>query len=354
MKDKALFPFTIAVLFFFVIAGYTPALAAPPAPAGKPTVIEWRLQSIFPKGARDFKWLTTSPDSFVSLVKEASGGRVIIKPFAAGELVPALEALEAVRRGGLDAQISGPPYWAGKIPACNMTWLSFILQEPSDIDTWMINLGVVDLLREPYKQYGNYLVSCGFTNHGYLLSKKPISTAGDFKGMKIRATGIAGDVLQRAGASMVYLPAAELYMALQTGVVDAATYGGFPVMVDLGLHEVASYLLTSPPLAVGTLDLTVNIEKWQALPDDLKAIIKHAALVHTYNFGRFLKLEGELMIRELVEKGRVKATKMPPHEQAKMRALALAFLEDYCKKDAVAKQALEKLKDYLNVQAFVK
>ena len=167
------------------------------------------------------------------------------------------------------------------------------------------------------------------------MSKKPVYSVADYKGLKTRCIGMAADVLTKVGVAITYLPGPEIYSALESGAIDAANWGGVDSMTNLGFPEVTSYVLFPALTGMVTGEFTVNMDAWKALPNDLKAIVKQAAYVYLTSHGRWLRLRNKLVLKKLLEEGKVKVCTMPPKEAAKLTAIAIDTMREYSKKGTV-------------------
>ncbi len=223
--------------------------------------------------------LQEAAERFSKMVRVASGGRLRIKVFAGGELIPALGAFDAVSQGNIQMGVGSPYYWAGKVPAAQFFGSMPFGMNAQQFNAWMISGGGQQLWEEIYKPFN--LVPFQFGNTGVQTGgwfKKEIKSAADLKGLKIRAPGLGGKVLAKAGANVVLLPGSEVYTSLERGAVDAAEWIGPYHDEKLGLHRAAKFCYYpgwQEPSS--NLELTINSKAWGSLPKDLQAIVKAAA-----------------------------------------------------------------------------
>ncbi len=216
---------------------------------------------------------------FCDTVRLASGGRLDIKPFSAGELVPAMEIFDAVSKGSFDAGHDWPGYWKGK----NEAFIAFG-SVPYGLDAELYNIWLYERggLKEMQNLYGQYnLVALPGGQAGQELglnSSKKAVTMADFKGMKVRTWGWYLDILNELGASGVATPGGEIYLALQTGVLDAAEFSSPAVNYPMGFDEVTKYII-QPGVHQPACQFAFffNKKSYDALSDDLKWIIDAAA-----------------------------------------------------------------------------
>jgi len=204
----------------------------------------WKIQTSWPAGVG----LTTFKN-WCGTIKEKTGGELEFKPFAAKEVVGDFELLDGVRNGVLEAMNSFTVYWVGKIPATAfMSSYLMGLRYPHEWDIFYYSKGGLEAIREVFAKQG--LVYVNRIHHGpnIIHSKKPIRTAEDFKGLKLRVPGgMIAEGFAAIGARTTLLPGGEVFSALEKGTVDAADYTGPAVNWDLGFQQVTKYIWTGPP-----------------------------------------------------------------------------------------------------------
>jgi TRAP-type mannitol/chloroaromatic compound transport system substrate-binding protein len=216
---------------------------------------------------------------FADSVKLASGGRLDIKLFSAGELVGAMESFDAVSKGSAEVGHDWPGYWKGK----NEAFVAFA-SVPFGLDAegyniWLYERGGLEQMQELYGRYNLYALPGG--NGGQemgLFSNKKASKMADFKGMRLRTPGWYMDIMNSLGASVSPLPGGEVYLALERGVIDAAEFSAPAINYPMGFDEVTKYVI-EPGVHQPSVQcaLFFNQDAWNKLPDDLKWIVKIAA-----------------------------------------------------------------------------
>lgn len=216
---------------------------------------------------------------FCDTVRLASGGRLDIKPYSAGELVPAMEVFDAVSKGSFDAGHDWPGYWKGK----NEAFTAFG-SVPYGLDAelyniWLYERGGLQEMQALYGQYNLFALPGGQVGQEMgLNSNKKATKMEDFKGMKVRTWGWYLDILNELGASGVATPGGEVYLALQTGVLDAAEFSSPAVNYPMGFDEVTKYII-QPGVHQPACQFAFffNQKSYDALGDDLKWILDTAA-----------------------------------------------------------------------------
>uniref|UniRef100_UPI003BAC4FCB TRAP transporter substrate-binding protein n=1 Tax=Stappia sp. TaxID=1870903 RepID=UPI003BAC4FCB len=256
------------------------AVAGLARPAVAQTTIEWKMATSWPA---DLPGAGVSAQRICDMIATMSGGRMRVRLFPAGGLVPASEVFDAVAAGTAQMGHSSPAYWAGRMPAASFfSTVPFGLL-PGEHATWIEFGGGQDLWTKLYAQYGVRPFLAG--NTGCQLGgwyRRKLVSLEDLKGLKIRMTGLGGEVMRRLGATPVSLPPAELVPALETGLIDAAEFLGPESDRAMGLQAVAPFCYTpgfhEPN---GATEALVNTVAFDGLSDDLKAIVQAACRAET-------------------------------------------------------------------------
>ena len=218
-------------------------------------------------------------DRFAQTVTALTGGRLTIRLYGAGELVPPFESLDAVAGGTADLCHSSPYYWVGKHKAFNyFTGVPFGLTA-QETAAWIAFGGGQQLWEELYDAFGVqpfYAGSSGTQAGGWF--RKEINGTDDFKGLKFRIAGLGGEVLRRMGTTTVTIPAGEIGPALMSGAVDGADWIGPWNDLAFGLYRAAPYYYMPGLLEPGpSLEVIVNKKVYAALPADQQMAIRTAA-----------------------------------------------------------------------------
>jgi TRAP-type mannitol/chloroaromatic compound transport system substrate-binding protein len=216
---------------------------------------------------------------FADTVKLASGGRLDIKVFSAGELVGAMETFDAVSKGSAEVGHDWPGYWKGK----NENFVSFA-DVPFGLDEqgyniWLYERGGLEQMQELYGRYNLVAFPCGQTGQDMgMLSNKKATKMADFKGMRVRTVGWYMDILTKLGVSVSPLPGGEVYLALERGVIDAAEFSSPAMDLPMGFDDITKYVI-EPGVHQNASQCSIffNKDAWNKLPDDLKWIVKTAA-----------------------------------------------------------------------------
>jgi TRAP-type mannitol/chloroaromatic compound transport system substrate-binding protein len=257
-------------------AGLTGAAAAAPAIAQAQPALQWRLASSFPKSLDTVFY---PAELITRRIAEITDNKFQIRVFAAGEVVPALQVLDAVQNGTVEAGHTAPYYYVGKDPAFAFgTNVPFGLNARQQ-NAWWYEGGGREAMGELYQDYG--LVEFNAGNTGAQMGgwyRKEIRTVADLKGLKMRIAGIAGQVLAKLGVVPQQIAGGEIYQALERGTIDAAEWVGPYDDEKLGFHKVARYYYYPAWWEGGPqLSLMVNAKKFAELPKSYQAALAAAA-----------------------------------------------------------------------------
>ncbi len=271
---------------------------------------EWKLVTTWPK---NFPGLGSGPENFARYVNEMSAGRLTVRVYGAGEIVPPFEVFDAVSQGVADAGHGAAYYWKGKIPSSVFfTAIPFGLNA-QEMNGWLHYGGGLELWREAYAPAGIIPLAGG--NSGVQMAgwfNREINSVEDLKGLKMRIPGLAGEVFAAAGGTAVRISGSELYTSLQTGVIDATEWVGPYNDLALGLHEVARYYYYPGWHEPGSmLEFIVNKASFEALPEDLQAIVTYGARAANQDMLDEFTARNNAALRELVDRHGVQLRRLP-------------------------------------------
>ncbi len=211
-------------------------------------------------------------------ITRLSEGRLEVKAYGGGELVPAMEVFDAVSQGTAEMGHCAPYYWLNKSKAT-----AFFCGVPGGLTVqeqngWLYYGGGQKLWDELYAPFG--LKSFPAGNTGCQMGgwfNRELHSREDIKGLKMRIPGLGGEVFSRLGGSAQVIPPQELFTAMQSGVIDALEWVGPWNDLSLGFHRVSKFYY-GPAYQEGgpTLELMINKKAYDALPEDLQQIVKVA------------------------------------------------------------------------------
>ena len=279
---------------------------------------------------------------------EAMGGAGLrIKLYDAEKLVPTLQIFDAVSAGKIDAGFAFPGYWMGKIPAATVFAAVPFGPEAPELLAWLHQGGGLEMWREIYARHDVYPVPCGVIPpeaSGWF--RKPIESEADLKGLKIRYAGLGGKVLEKLGGSVTMLPAGDIFLSLERGVLDATEYSMPAVDRPLGFHKVAKhYYFPGWHQPSSVLELMFHIDTWNALSPEQQATITTACDATTmFQMTRGLSIQGEALA--FYESEGVTIHEWSPELLARFREATAEVMAEASAGDADFKRAWDSLQAF--------
>ena len=285
---RAVLVVAVVVAAYF-LGAHTGSVGAPSVATAQ-APIKWKVQSAWPPTSI----VQDAAKLLVDMVNRSSGGRLQMELLPAGAIVPPFEIQDAVNRGVIDAGHTTPGYIVGKLPAfIPLTHGPLFGMDFIDYFGWYWEGGGHELLQEAYqKNLKMNVVSFQVHPEGPQAMgwfKKEIRKFEDIRGMKYRIFGIGAETYGKLGISAVTIPGGEIVPALERGVIDGAEWINCYDDKILGLDKVAKFHYAPgmhEPVTVG--EFIINKGKWDALPADLKEIVKTSVQASYWNhFVRF-------------------------------------------------------------------
>jgi TRAP-type mannitol/chloroaromatic compound transport system substrate-binding protein len=301
------------------------------------TVVEksyqWKMVTSWPK---NFPGLGMGPERFSQYVNEMSGGRLTVKVYGAGELVPGFEVFDAVSLGTVQMGHSGAYYWKGKIPASPIFSAIPFGMTATEFNAWLHYGGGLSLWQELYQPFG--IVPMAGGNSGAQFAgwfKKEINSMADLRGLKMRIPGLGGEVLKRAGGVPVTLTGGEIFSSLQSGAIDASEWVGPYNDLAFGFHQAAEYYYSSVWHETGTnLEFLVNAQALAGLPKDLQKIVEVAARAVNQDMLDEYNARNNIALKTLVEKYQVKLREFPPEVMVALKGYSNEVIAEQVANDA--------------------
>ena len=318
---------------FTIAAGVAAGLVAAPAVAQAQTQ-KWRMVTSWPKR---LPGPGMSAERVAERIRTLSSGRLDITVYAAGEVVPAFEVLDAVGNGVADIGHTASFYWQGKMPAAAFfTTVPFGLT-PGEHVAWVDAGGGQQLWDELYAPFGVKPFMAG--NTGVCMGgwfRRDLKSVADLRGLKLRTLGLGGEVYRRLGATPQTTPPAEILVSLQSGVIDGAEFVGPGTDIALGLYRVASfYYYPGFNKPNGTGECIVSLKVWNALSDELKAVVAHACAAEAnYALAEMERLNAQALAA-LVNEHNVKLAAFPDDLIAAARTQARDVLAELAGRSAI-------------------
>ncbi|MCM1981861.1 TRAP transporter substrate-binding protein [Lyngbya confervoides] len=301
--------------------------------------LRWRMATSWPKS---LDTIFGGAETICRRVAEMTDNRFIITPFAAGEVVPGLQVLDAVQAGTVECGHSASYYYIGKNPTLVFgTSVPFGLNAQQQ-NSWLYQGGGLEALQNLYRDFSIINFPAGNTGPqmgGWF--KRPIQTLTDLQGLKMRIPGMGGKVMASLGVNVQVLPGSEIYLALDRGAIDAAEWVGPYDDEILGLHKAARYYYYPGWWEPGpTLEAQVNLAAWNKLPAEYQAVFKTACFEANLSMlSRYDALNGDALGR--LTQGGTQLTAYSPAILTAAQQAAFEIYEDTARTDATFKTVFE-------------
>lgn len=305
---------------------------------------KWKLVTTWPK---NFPGLGTAPENFAKLVNEMSDGRLTVRVYGAGEIVPALEVFSAVSGGTAEMGHGAAYYWKGKAPASVFFTSVPFGMNAQELNGWLHYGGGLALWRDLYEPFN--LVPYAGGNTGIQMGgwfNREINSIDDFAGLKMRIPGTGGDVLNKMGGTAVSMPGAEIYTSLQTGVIDATEWVAPYNDLAFGFNDIAKYYYYPGWHEPGAnLEFIVNKGALETLPKDLAKIVEVAARAINQDMLDEYTARNNSALNELRAKG-VEIRPFPDDVIAQLKVYSKEVLEENAAADQTFAEVYEAYKEF--------
>ena len=321
------------------------ATTANAAPAAQ--TYQWKMVTTWPP---NFPIFQEGVERFADNVKKMSNGRLSIKVYAGGELVPPLQTFDAVSQGTADIGHGAAYYWAGKIPAAQFFTAVPFGMNAQGMNAWLYGGGGLELWREVYGKHN--LVPFPMGNTGVQMGgwfNKKIESVDDLKGLKMRIPGLGGKVFAKAGGTPVLLAGGEIYTSLERGNIDATEWVGPFHDERLGLYRAAKYYYYPGWHEPGpVLELIANKASYDSLSDDLKKIIEEAAASSSVWMHSQFEAKNLAALRKLKEEHKVQVYPFPDDVIKALKSFTKEVLEEQSAVDPEFKKVYEAYTTFSN------
>lgn len=291
-------------------AGGEKSAAGPAAPAVSKGRKKLTMVTTWPK---DLPGLGTAAQRVADRLDQLTEGRITVKVYAAGELVPALQAFDTVADGNADMYHGAEYYWQGKSRAFNFFTAVPFGMTAAEIMGWVDFAGGQALWEELSGQYGIIAFQAANTGHqmgGWF--RREIQSLEDFRGLRMRIPGLGGDLVTALGGASVTLAGGEIYQALQTGQIDATEWIGPWNDYALGFFREAPYYYGPGYHEPGSaLAIGMNRKTWDGLDaSDQRLVRAVCAEVNNLSLGEFTR-ENAVYLDKLVNEHDVQLRRFP-------------------------------------------
>ena len=325
------------------------ALATLPATAQE---FSFKFQSSDPAGNPNFEL----QQGWTETLAEKTGGRVKIELLPVGSVVEHNETQDAIAAGILDGHITDTSYFAGKDPAFSLianpvgAW-----SDPQQMFDFMNKGGGKELMNELVEPYGLHFIGATTPGLEAFVSKVPLDGVDDLKGLKMRAPeGLVQQVFAAAGAAPVNLPGSEVFTSLDKGVIDAADYTVFSTNHAQGLNKIAPHPIYPGFHSMPLVEISMNKDKWDALPDDIKAAFEETVAEFARHQVSVLAERDLAAVEEAKAGGQITIHNWSDDERAKFRTIATGEWEKVAAKSDNARKVYDTLTAYLKQNGLIK
>jgi len=331
-------------------AAFGGAALAAPATVQAQDAVEWRMQALWDAGTTPFEY----EKKFVERIGELTDGKFNIKLFSAGQLVPANQAFDAVRAGAFQLMKTFDGYEAGKIPAFAFTsTIPFGFPDSDQYEAWFYELGGLDMAREAYAKAGLFYIAPTVYGEEPIHSTVRMESIADMAGKKGRFVGLASAVMGDLGVAVTPLATAEVYTALEKGLIDFADRGDLTANYEAGLAEVAKFIILpgvhQPTTATSYV---ANQAAYQALPDAYKAALAVAAREISGSLRQHILVQNVEVLKKYEDEG-VEIIRLDEGDIAENRAKALESWKKATKGDDLANRVLSSQIDFMTALGLV-
>lgn len=309
---------------------------------GAPAIItqkkfEWRAVTTWPP---NFPVIGEAVVKMAKDIEVISGGRLTIKVYGAGELVPAFECFDAVTQGAVQMAHGASYYWAGKLPSSVFFCTIPFGMNAQQCNAWLLQGGGLQLWEKLYGEFNLIPFPCG--NTGVQMGgwfNREINSVEDLKGLKMRIPGLGGEVMAKAGVSAMNMPGGDIYTSLERGVLDAAEWIGPYHDYVMGFHKVAKYYYYPGWHEPGSnLELFVNKQAFEQLPLDLQELVK--AIAYKYNLIVLSEFEAKnnFYLKKILSESQVKLKPFPPDVLNALKKYSEEAIEEITAKDSFSNE----------------
>jgi TRAP-type C4-dicarboxylate transport system substrate-binding protein len=276
MQNKSL----ATMVFFVLVMVFTAGICG-----AQEKVYDLKMQDCMPPD------INQKYKQFASNIETMSNGRVKIAFFSSGQLVPMTESMNALRSGMIDIAHSIGSAFTEMNIGLTEQGLPMAWQNAMEAELLYEELGFKEIVADEYEKAGVHYLSQLYSVPMGLLSKKPVKTLDDLKGMKVRVSGGFARLLKNVGAAATHIPWEDIYIGLSTGQIDGVIAGCGPEYEIFKWNEAAKYYLSNPFISPIVDHILVSQKLWNSLPDDLKLVFEAAARILRWEYHNVMYLE---------------------------------------------------------------
>lgn len=308
--------------------------------------VKWKLAMTWPKTLAP---LSTVPLRVSILVKEMSGGKFTIKVHGKGIHKAPLGILDMVKNNYYEMGHSSSYYYKGANIATALLTTAPFGMTTAEQYSWYYYGGGKELAKKVYDKFNVDVYQGG--NTGVQMGgwfKKEINTLEDFKGLKMRIPGMAGEIFAKLGVTVTNIPAGELYTSLDRGVVDAVEFVSPGLDIKMGFHKIAPYYYTGWHEPASEMHFFVNQKAFKKLPKEYQSILQSAikvatAEMYTDNYNKNI-VAWQKMKQEFPN---IKIKTFPKEILQEMKNASDEIMEKYSKENKLFKDIYQSQQNYL-------
>lgn len=316
-------------------------MAAMPAQAQQ----TFELQSVF---GLQVPSIGPSPQLWADRVNAMTGGEITVNVHGAGDFVPPFEVFGAVSSGALDMGFDWIGYWADSIPVANLVGSMPFGPSPEVAMGWMFEGGGLEIIQRAYDPHNVKVLPChlvvpeagGFFN-------QEINAPEDFEGLTMRIAGLGGQAVAELGANVQMIPAGEIYLALETGRIDAAEFSAPQLDVGFGFQDISDYYYFPGWHQPSSWDsIIINMDVWKSISEENQHLMEQACLANiAYNMHNQIHEQAPAI--EAIREAGTEVRRFPDEVLDALRDASHKVMAEAAEEDEIFAEALESLYDYM-------
>ena len=239
---------------------------------------EYKMSTVVPPA---FAW-GKGGEIFLTLVKERTNGRIVIKQYPGASLVQGQQDREfsAMRQGVIDVLCGAPINWTSTVPQLGVFTLPFLMPDHKAWDAVMGNEALMKDYFELVRKAGAEPLSVGETGYRQISnSKRPLIKPDDLKGLKIRVVGspMYGEIMSSMGANPTFMSFADAQPALASGAIDGQE-NPLEVFLAAKIHTLGQKFVTKWNYSNDILLFAIAAPVWASWTPADQTIVREAAL----------------------------------------------------------------------------
>lgn len=315
---------------------------AVPTLARAKTEFRWKMVTAWPK---NFPGIGTNANILAKNITQMSNNRITIKVYGAKELVPAFEVFDAVSKGVAQMGHASAYYWKGKSAATQFFSAMPFGLTAQEMNAWLYYDDGLQLWRDLYKPFG--IIPAASGNTGTQMAgwfNRKINTIDDLKGLKMRIPGLGGEVLRRAGGTIVNIPGGELFTALQSGALDATEWVGPYNDLAFGFYKVAKYYYYPgwhEPSS--TVEALINEQAFNQLPADLQQIVLTACKAANMDMISEYTARNNQALTTLINQHKVQVMPLPDPILKQLKLWSTEVVAELAQQDAMTQKIYDSI-----------